>query len=234
MKKLYNSFLQKIKSKKIFLMKVFGMLIFQIFLAFLSLKGFEHSHITHNKIYLIGAFILLFGIIIFIHFIKNIFIKFLTFCFFSVTIGFLLSYQFFTKGHRKHKKETEEEYEQRKNHYAEIENKSLLTTIGIFVFMVLFGAALSYFQVYIPYQFGIGLFFTLLVMILIIFIVSLSGMYSMFYKLISAVIIFIFTLFIIYDTYNILERDYYDDYVSASLDYFLDFINIFSNTLNLQ
>lgn len=234
MDKLYKSFINKIKTKKIFLLKIFAMLIFQLVLCFLSLKSFENHRIIYNKTYLIGAVIFLFGIIIFINFIKNVFLKFIIFCVLSIGIGFILSYQYFRRVDKKKIGEEEKDYEDRVKKYAEIENKALLTTIGIFVFMVLFGVAISYANIYIPYQFGTGLFFALLLMIIIIFITSLSGIYSMVHKIISAAVILIFVLYIIYDTYNILEREYYDDYVSASLDYFLDFINIFSNTLNLS
>ena len=37
-----------------------------------------------------------------------------------------------------------------------------------------------------------------------------------------------------YDTVQILDKDYYGDFISASLDYFLDIINLFSGVLNLN
>jgi FtsH-binding integral membrane protein len=234
MDKLYTSFVKKIKTKKMFIIKVFAMLIFQIVLCFLSLRGFEQNPIIHKKGYLIGAIILLFVIVIFINYIKNVFLKFITFCLFSVTTGFILSYQFFTRVEQKKLGEEEKDYENRLKQYAELENKALLTTISIFVFMVLFGLGITFFNINIPPAFGIGLFFALFFMIIFIFIASLSHVYSMFYKFISAAIIVIFSLYILYDTYNILGKEYNGDYVSASLDYFLDFINIFSSTLNLS
>jgi FtsH-binding integral membrane protein len=38
----------------------------------------------------------------------------------------------------------------------------------------------------------------------------------------------LFSLYIMYDTNNILQRNYYGDFITASLDYYLDIINIFS------
>jgi FtsH-binding integral membrane protein len=35
-----------------------------------------------------------------------------------------------------------------------------------------------------------------------------------------------------YDTNNILQRNYYGDFITASLDYYLDIINIFSGLLS--
>jgi len=235
MDKFYTSFIKKIRKKKVFLIKVFAMLIFQIVICFLSLKSFEkNTSLANNKGYFIGASLLLIGLIISFYFIKNSLLKFVFFCIFSVTAGFILSYRFFSRVNKKKVDEEEKDHEERIKQYAEIENKALLTTIGLFIFMLSFGIGITYLNIYIPPQFGIGLFFSLFFMIVAIFVLSLSNLYSIFYKFISAIIIILFSLFIIYDTYNILDKDYYDDYVSASLDYFLDFINIFSSTLNLS
>ena len=40
--------------------------------------------------------------------------------------------------------------------------------------------------------------------------------------------------FIVYDTNKILQKDYYGDFVTASLDYYLDIINIFIRLLTLN
>ena len=42
----------------------------------------------------------------------------------------------------------------------------------------------------------------------------------------------LFSVYIVYDTNNILQRDYGGDFITASLDYYLDIINIFSNLLS--
>ena len=42
----------------------------------------------------------------------------------------------------------------------------------------------------------------------------------------------LFSVYIIYDTNSILQRDYGGDFISASLAYYLDIINIFSNLLS--
>jgi modulator of FtsH protease len=81
-----------------------------------------------------------------------------------------------------------------------------------------------------PYV-GIALFFSLLLLIIILFVSSLSNTYSTYYKLISGAAIFLFTCFILYDTSNILERKYNNNYVGASFDYFLDVLNLFINLI---
>jgi FtsH-binding integral membrane protein len=44
----------------------------------------------------------------------------------------------------------------------------------------------------------------------------------------------LFSLFILHDTHQILSRSYDGDFVTASLDYYLDFINLLSNFLNFN
>ena len=52
-------------------------------------------------------------------------------------------------------------------------------------------------------------------------------------KIVSIISLFIFSLYIIYDTNNILQRNYNGDFITASLDYYLDVLNIFIDLLNL-
>ena len=54
-----------------------------------------------------------------------------------------------------------------------------------------------------------------------------TGTYATYVKIISVLGLFLFSLFIIYDTNHILQREYYGDFVTASLDYYLDIINVF-------
>ena len=51
---------------------------------------------------------------------------------------------------------------------------------------------------------------------------------------VSMLNIIFFSVYIIYDTNSILQRNYYGDFITASLDYYLDIINIFINLINLQ
>ena len=48
-------------------------------------------------------------------------------------------------------------------------------------------------------------------------------------KTLSAIGIIIFSGYIVYDTNTVLQRNYYGDFITASLDYYLDILNIFSN-----
>lgn len=215
---IYKNFLQNINKKKIFLVEVFCTLIFQIIVAFVVLIYSEMHEIIHTKMHLIGIIIVLFATIIIIQFIQSPLLKFLLFTFFSACIGLLLSYRFDI-----HNKEENE-----------IVKKSFITTIITFIYIVVFGFFLSFFGIQIPYQISIFLFFALLLLIIVIFVMSISGKYELYHRIIAGFVIFLFTCFILYDTINMLDKNYYGDFISASLDYFLDFINLFSGILNIS
>jgi FtsH-binding integral membrane protein len=42
----------------------------------------------------------------------------------------------------------------------------------------------------------------------------------------------LFSVYVVYDTNSILQRNYNGDFITASLDYYLDILNIFSNLLS--
>ena len=58
--------------------------------------------------------------------------------------------------------------------------------------------------------------------------------YNTFHKSIAVVIITIMSLYIIYDTHDILHRHYKGDFITASIDYYLDILNIFVGLINFQ
>jgi FtsH-binding integral membrane protein len=75
---------------------------------------------------------------------------------------------------------------------------------------------------------------------LIIVIILSLGMYYVFLdsaskkttKNIRTLIILLSYIYVAYDTYNILSKDYDDDIVNSTLDYYMGFYNIFSNSLD--
>jgi len=217
-KNSYNNFIKNLNNKKVFLLQVFSTLIFQVFIAYIVLMYAEHHELIHTKIHFIGIVLVTFIIIIAIGFIESPLIKFILFTLFSSCIGLLLSYRL----------------DMNNKEENEIAKKSFITTVGIFIYIVLFGFFLSFLGVRIPYQVGVGLFLALLALIIAIFILSISGKYPMYHKAIAGIVIFLFSCFIMYDTVQILDKDYYGDFISASLDYFLDIINLFSGVLNLN
>ena len=104
-------------------------------------------------------------------------------------------------------------------------------TISIFVSMFAFGLALIMSGIQLGYKFGLGLFFALLLLILISIVQIFIYNSSFLKKLIILISLILFSLYIVYDTNSILQRNYSGDFISASLDYYLDIINIFSALL---
>jgi FtsH-binding integral membrane protein len=97
--------------------------------------------------------------------------------------------------------------------------------------MFAFGLALIASGIKLGLRFGLGLFFALL-FLLIVSIVQFFIVGSSFLKKIIVIgSLMVFSLYIMYDTNSILQRNYNGDFITASLDYYLDIINIFSGLL---
>jgi len=107
-------------------------------------------------------------------------------------------------------------------------NMAMLGSIGIFVVMFLIGIILLVTGIQLGLKTGLFLFVSLLILI-IVKIFSLFQKSTILLKTLAAIGIVIFSSYIIYDTNVILQRNYYGDFITASLDYYLDILNIFSN-----
>jgi FtsH-binding integral membrane protein len=113
-----------------------------------------------------------------------------------------------------------------KIHDTELINMTMLGSIGIFSVMFLIGGFLLATGIQLGLKTGFFLFVSLL--ILIIFqIFNFFYKSTILVKSLAAIGIVIFSGYIIYDTNIILQRDYYGDFITASLDYYLDILNIF-------
>jgi len=156
--KLYSNFIKNLSDKKLFLILVFGNLILQVFIAFIILLISENYNIINDKFQLIAIFFLIFLLVIIMSFIKNTLLRFFIFCIFSSLIGLIFSYNF----------------DKNNSEQVEIYKKAFITTIGIFIFMVLYAFFLIYLGVKIPPIVGIGLFLCLLIIIIITFILSIQ------------------------------------------------------------
>ncbi len=112
-------------------------------------------------------------------------------------------------------------------------NMAMLGSIGVFLIMFLIGAFLLASGVALGFDTGLILFFALLVLI-IAQIFALFHKSTMLTKSLAAIGIIIFSGYIIYDTNKILQRNYYGDFIQASLDYYLDILNIFTKLVTLN
>jgi len=142
-------------------------------------------------------------------------IKFILFCIFSVCWGILLSFMNSTLD-------------------SALIQTAILGALAIFGVMFLMGAFLLVFGVALGYMASSFLFFSLLLLILGLVVTSLMGAYSYFEKMFAVIGLILFSLYIVYDTNTILQRNYYGDFITASLDYYLDILNIFLDLITLQ
>jgi FtsH-binding integral membrane protein len=208
-----SSFLKLLNEKKKFLIAVFANLIAQLGITYYFMMNYNGDD---KKSFLFwGLFIIMMLIIFALALIPMpTWLKIILFSIFSTCSGIVLSFM----------KRTVD---------SNIIETAIVGTISIFGIMFLFGAFLIMFGINLGLQFAAFLFYALLLLIIVQVVVLFSGKSSMFVKTFSVIGLIIFSLYIIYDTNNILQREYYGDFVTASLDYYLDIINIFVDLLGL-
>jgi len=216
--KKYNfnlkNFFEIMNNKKFFLLQIFTNLIFQILVTFVIFYNIN-INIINNNIELILLILLQFGIIfIFSLFDMPIFFKFLLMTLFSGIWGLILT--------------------KLKNHIPkEVIKSAILGTLGIFISFFLFGLMLVGFGVYLDYRFAFILLGLLILLIITSVVLMLMNKYHGVHKSIAVITIILFSLFIIYDTNNILYGDSTDP-IGASMQYYLDIMNIFTNIISYQ
>jgi len=163
---------------------------------------------------LIGACIAAFVLILILAFISMpAWLKFILFSLFSGAFGIILGYR-------------------KSGIDPAIIKSALVGTASIFVAMFAFGLALIASGIKLGLKFGLGLFFALLFLIIISIVQFFIVESSFLKKIIIIGSLMVFSLYIMYDTNSILQRNYNGDFITASLDYYLDIINIFSGLLS--
>lgn len=201
-----RNFFQLVQKKKMFLLTVFANLIAQLGITYWTMMNYPVGKKNNGLLwfYIIVQFIIIF---VLVSVSMPSFIKFILFSLFSFIWGILFS-----------------TYRENKFlHFA------IMGTAGIFTAMFLIGVLLILFGIQLGMSFGMGLFFGLLFLIVSQLMTIVGGGYS---KWLSGFGLILFSLYIVYDTNSILQRDYRGDFIQASLDYYLDIINIFLNLFN--
>ena len=211
-----DNLLDIIADKKQFLVLTFINLIFQLGITYyLMTKNRVGLDSKENKSAMITfMFIVQLVIIIVLSFVPMPpFLKFGLFCLFSATFGVSLSVI---------KTETN----------VKIIRAAMVSTAAVFMTMLSFGLVLIMFGIQLSV--GVGFWLLMALLFLIIFqITSLFlGSYTMFAKGLAILSLMIFSGFVVYDTNRILQRNYYGDFITASIDYYLDIINIFLDFLS--
>jgi FtsH-binding integral membrane protein len=205
-----------ISEKKGFFALILATLISQLSITYyvsenVKIEEEDGKKKINNKIF--GAYIAAFIIILILAFITMpTWLKFILFSIFSGAFGVILGYR-------------------KSGVDPGIVKSALVGTASIFVTMFAFGLALIASGIKLGLQFGLGLFFALLLLIIISIVNFFIVESSLLKKILVIGSLLIFSIYIVYDTNNILQRNYNGDFITASLDYYLDIINIFKGLL---
>ena len=140
------------------------------------------------------------------------FVKFILFCLFSAVIGMIMSVY-------------------KKKYNPTMINTAVKGALSVFAMFLAIGIALVLGGIRLGYKFGLFLFLALLALIVGQLVFVLGAGLTWANKIFAAIGIVIFALYILYDTNNILQRDYTGDFITASMDYYLDIFNLFSDLL---
>jgi FtsH-binding integral membrane protein len=203
--KLWNLIIQK----KSFLILVFANLIAQLGITYYVMNKSDNPQLGFWPLFALQL------IIIFVLALVPMppIVKFLIFGIFSWTFGISLSH-------------LKDKYE------PELINIAIQGALSIFGLMFAFSIALAGFNIYLGYKFGAFLFWALLALIIARLVNMIGPQLSTTRKVLSYIGLGLFSLFIIYDTNQILSRDYRGDFITASMDYYLDILNLFTSLLD--
>lgn len=204
--KLWNLIIQK----KSFLILVFANLIAQLGITYYVMNKADNPQLGFWPLFAIQLIIIWLLILVPMPPI----VKFLIFGIFSWTFGIALSH-------------LKDKYD------PALINIAIQGALSIFALMFAFSIALAGFNIYLGYQFGVFLFWALLALVIAKLVNMLGPQLSIARKTLSYIGLGLFSLFVVYDTSQILSRDYYGDFITASLDYYLDILNLFTNFLNI-
>lgn len=206
-----------INEKKFFLIFIFLNLLLQHYISYYvsaninldTPKEKEEAPNKYNTIIIVSAYILATLFVLLLIFVPmSIVVKFIIFSLFSVAFGII---------------------------YASLKHKfdpgfvqgSAVGTVIVFVFMILFGLALIRSGIQYTNKVAFGIFYALVLLIIVGVVQYFMYNYLVITKLLLIVLAFLFALYIVHTTNNILLRDYEGDFITASFDYYIDNSNFF-------
>lgn len=209
-----------IQEKKTFLIMIFANLIVQLGITYYILVNTDIQVIKQRKNsffyrYSFIGFLPLFVLIFIMNMPMPSWARFIVFTIFSAYMGLILNFW-------------------EKLYGLEMLKAVILSVVGVFISMIVFALGLLSFGIKLGSTFGIFLIVALLLLIISRIVFLFAGTYSLYAKMFAVFGIGLFSVYILYDTQQILSRNYDGDFVTASLDYYLDFINLVSNFLNFN
>ena len=219
-KKNISQLFKLISEKKIFLALIFFNLILQHFITYyvsynIDIEEEKEKNIDKYNIIIISAYILASIFIFLLIFVPMpMLLKFIIFSLFSIVFGLIYA-------SLKHMID------------PNIIHGSAVGTTIMFVFMILFGLALIMSGIQLTNKVAFGLFYAVLLLIIVGVVQYFMYNYLVISKLLLIVAAILFTLYIVNTTNNILLRDYEGDFITASFDYYIDMSN-FLNALKVD
>lgn len=205
------NFINILLQKKDLLVLIFANLIVQLGITYYVFLRTPASN--KNKLIIVLS---LFAIILVIGLVPMpSWLKFILFCVFSVLQGLFLS------------------------GIKTIANQDMIRAaivgaLSIFALMFAFGLGLLTFGVALSGRIGLFLFLSLLLLIIVEIVSIFTGTLPVTKRIFAFFGLVLFSLYVIYDTNKILQRNYAGDFITASMDYYLDIINIMLDVLTLQ
>ena len=204
--------------KRDLLVKTFANLIVQLGITYYAMEKFseEKDKDKKSKNLTILVIIYLFAFVIILGFIPMpTWLKLILFCGFSYGAGYLLSSLKIVAG-------------------EEVIHTAILGTMSIFGIMFALGLFMLLSGIKLGFRTGLILFYSLLFLILARLFNYFTAQSSEFAKGLTIFGLLLFSVYVIYDTNTILQKNYYGDFITASIDYYLDIINIFTKLVSLN
>jgi len=215
-KSTFSNFNSLLNKKKEFLIMIFANLITQLGITYYVMNN---TKVTEDDNHNLKHLLLIISTFVIIYFLAIVsipsWLKFILFSAFSYIWGILLA-----------------SFKLKINDNGLI-NMAMLGSIGFFVVMFLIGGILLATGIQLGEKTGLFLLVSLLILI-VAQIFNIFHKSTMLVKSLAAIGIVIFSAYIIYDTNTILQRNYYGDFITASLDYYLDILNIFMKLVILN
>lgn len=203
--------LKLMQTKKQFLIAVFANLIVQLGITYYIMERMDsdlYTKIGFWTLLFFQLFILYLMITLRVHPV----VKFFLFALLSGSMGINLAMY-------------------KKTYSEQLIHVAIKSALSVFVSMFLFGLVLFAFGVYLGPEVGLALLLSLFGLIIARIWYYLNGSVS---KTLYMIGVILFSVYVIYDTNVILRRDYYGDFITASLDYYLDILNLYTNILGQQ
>jgi FtsH-binding integral membrane protein len=198
---------------------VIALMIAQLAVTYYTMEALAKNdslqeYIKNNVWLLVIAFVLPLVIILVLAFVPmSMSLKLILFTLFSALFGFLLSVS-------------------RRYMTPELVKAAMVATLGIFVSMFLVGIVLAGLG-YDLFWLGVILFVLLLILVIVGIVMLFIHPDKKAMRTRAILVIILFAVYIIFDTNQIIMRDYNGDYVMAGLDYYLDMLNIFTALLQV-